>query len=75
MKRENEGEDVVWNALGKTINRVERMARIGSWHNPLVVWLMEVFVNEWVMKTPVDHVDEAVRECNKERELEKVVPH
>ena len=66
---------MVWNALCIAIKRVECMARIGSWHNPLVVWLVEVLVNEWVMKAPVDQVDEAIRECNEERELEEVVPH
>jgi len=75
VKRKDKGKDVVWNALRITIKRMECMARIGSWHNPLVMWLVEVLVDEWVMKAPVDQVDEAICECNKERELEEVVPH
>ena len=75
VKREDEGKDMVWNALRITVKRVECMARVGSWHDPLVMWLVEVLVNEWVMKTPVDQVDEAIGERNKERELEEVVPH
>lgn len=66
---------MVWNALCISIKGVERMASIWGWHNPLVVRFMEVLIDEWVMEAPVDEIDEAIRECNEERELEKVVPH
>ena len=45
LKREEEGEDMIGDALRKAVYRVERMAGEGSGHDPLVVRFVEVLVD------------------------------
>jgi hypothetical protein len=75
LQRQNEWEDVVWNGLRKSIKGMEGMRSEGRWHDPLVVWLVEVLVDPWMVKTPVDPVDEEVCEEEEDGELEDIVPH
>lgn len=74
LKWEEEWEDVVWDALRKSIKRVESMRRKWCRHNPLVMWLMQRLVDQWVVQTSVNEVDEKVGEEEEERELEPLVP-
>lgn len=48
------------------------MARKGRGYDPLVVRLVQHLVDERVMETTVDSVDEEVGEGNEERELEDI---
>lgn len=73
LQRENEGENVVRQALGKAIERVESVARKRGRHDPFVVWLMERLVQAGVMQTTVDPVDKEVGEEEEEGKLEGVV--
>jgi hypothetical protein len=75
LQREQEWEDVIWNRLGKSIKRVERVACERCWHNPLVVWLVEVLVDQRMMKTTMDQVDKKVGKKQEGRKLQDVVPH
>lgn len=67
---EDQREQMVWQALGPSVNWVESMAGKWSWHDPLVMRLVQVSVNRWVMETAVDQVDEAISEDEEERKLE-----
>jgi len=73
-KWEQEGEDVVGKALGVAVGGVERVRGEGRGHDPLVVRLVDVFVDAWVVETAVDPVDGRVGEEEEERELQVVVP-
>lgn len=73
LEREDEGEDVVWYRLHPAINRVECDRGVWSWHDPLVVWLVESLVNQRVVKTSVDPVDAEIGEDEEERELKVVI--
>lgn len=75
LEREDEGENVVGHRLGETIQRVESMAGVRSGHDPLVVRLVQVLVDEWVVKVAVNPVDTEVGKEQEERELEDIVPH
>lgn len=48
--------------------------RVGGWHDPFVVGLVQGFVDGGVVQAAVDEVDEAVGEEEEERELQQVVP-
>lgn len=74
LEWEDEWEDVVWNRLRKAIEWVEGVRCEWRWHNPFVVWLVESLVDQRVVQTAVDQVDEAVGEKQEERELHNVVP-
>lgn len=74
LKREDEWEDVVWDRLGESIKRVESVGRKWSRHNPLMMWLMQRLVNQWVVQTAVNEVDEEVGEEQEQWELEPLVP-
>lgn len=73
LQWEDEWEDVIWHALGETIDRVESMTCIWSRHDPLVVWLMECLVDHGMMQPAVYEVNEEVGEEYEEGELEIVV--
>ena len=51
------------------------MAGVGGGHDPLVVRLVKVLVDERVVKVAVNPVDAEVGKQQEERELEDVVPH
>ena len=74
VEGENEWENVVWHTLRVAVKRVECVGCEWSWHNPLVVWLVEVLVDQRVVKSTVDKVDEEVGEEQEQRDLQKVVP-
>ncbi|KAB8349513.1 hypothetical protein FH972_023539 [Carpinus fangiana] len=71
---EDEGEDVVGDALGEAVERVEGVAGKGGRHYPLVVGLVQVLVDAWVVQAAVDPVDEEVGEADEEGDLQDVVP-
>lgn len=73
-EREDEGEDVVGEALCISICGVEGVRGEGSRHDPLVVWLVDVFVDLGVMEAAVDPVDAEIGEADEEGELRIVVP-
>lgn len=50
------------------------MAGKGSRHNPLVVKLVQILVNQAVVKPAMSPVDAEVGKQEKQRELEEVVP-
>ena len=62
LERENEGEDMVWQALSPAVDRVEGMGSKRTRHDPFVMWLVQGFVNLWMMKTSVNPVDEEIGE-------------
>ena len=74
LEREDEGEDVIWQALEKSIDGVERQCRVRSGHDPLMMCLMHMLVDGGMMQTAVDEVNAAVGEKKEERELQIVVP-
>ena len=74
LQREDEGEDVVGDALGVAVQRVEGVRGEGRRHDPAVVRLVQVLVDARVVQAAVDEVDAAVGEAEEERELQHVVP-
>lgn len=74
LEREDEGEEVVGEALGVAVERVERVGCVGRGHDPLVVRLVQVLVDARVVQPAVDPVDAEVGEAEEERELQDVVP-
>jgi len=73
LQWKDEREDVIWHALGETIEWVESMAGIRSRHDPLVVWLMECLVDHGMMQPAVYKVNEEVGKEYEDGELEIVV--
>jgi len=71
---EDEWENVVWHALRVSVKGVESVGREWSWHDPLVVWLVEVLVDKRVVKSAVNEVDEEVGKKQEQRNLKDVVP-
>jgi len=69
LQREQERKHVVRDALTKPINRVERVGSVRRRHDPFVVRLVQVLVNQGMVQPAVDPVDEQVREQDEEREL------
>lgn len=53
---------VIRGALQETINRMEGKAGIRRWHLPLVMWLVDVFVDERYVQPAMDPVDQQVCE-------------
>lgn len=74
VEREDEWENVVWHTLRVSVQWVESVRREWSWHDPLVVWLVEVLVDKRVMQSAVDEVDEEVGEEQEQWDLKDVVP-
>lgn len=74
LQREQEWEQMVWNGLRVAIKWVEGVRGEWGWHDPLVVRLVEVFVDERVVKTTVDPVDAEIGEGDEEGELQERVP-
>lgn len=75
LQRENKREDMVWDRLRKSVKRVESMASVWRRHNPLVVRLVKVLVDEWMMEVSMNPVNAEICEEQEERELKDVVPH
>lgn len=74
LQREDEREKVIRDALCIAVKRVESMRSIRSRHDPFVVRLVEALVDQRMVKTSVNPVDEEVGEHEEERELKPVVP-
>ena len=60
MEGEEEGEDVVWDALAPAVDGVESVRGVGSREAIGVVRLVDVAVNPRVVETAVDKVDRHV---------------
>ena len=73
LQREDEWEDVVWETLGPAVDGMEGMRGVRRRHDPLVVRLVQAFVDQGMMQATVDPVDEEIGEHEEERELENVV--
>lgn len=75
LEREDEGEEVVGDALEEAVDRVEGDGCVRRGHDPLVVRLVQRLVHHRVVQATVDEVHQAVGEEDEQRELEDVVPH
>ena len=73
LKREDEWEDMVWNALCKAVQGVESMTGERGRHDPLVVRLVESLIDCRVMQATVYPVDEEIGKANEEGKLYEVV--
>ena len=65
---------VIRERLRKAIHGVEGVARVRRRHDPLVVRLVQVAVDERVMQPAVDPVDEEIGKDDEEDDLGPVVP-
>ena len=74
LEREDKREDVVGQALAEAVYRMESMACERARHDPLVMRLVDMLVDQRVVKPTVYPVNAKVREDEEERELEHVVP-
>ena len=74
LQRKHKGIHVIRKPLSEPVKGMESVGGKGSWHNPLVVRLVQPLVDQWVVQVSVDPVDAVVREAEKEGELKKVVP-
>lgn len=74
LKRKDEREDVVRQGLSEAIKRVEGVAGKGSRHNPLVVKLVQILVDQTVVKPAMSPVDAKVGKKKEEWELKEVIP-
>ena len=72
LQREDEGEQVVGDGLGKAVERVEGVAGEGRGHDPLVVRLVQALVEELAVQGAVDPVDAEVGEGQEDGELDPV---
>lgn len=75
LQREQEWENVVWYALRETIHGMESMARVRRRNDPLVMGLMERFVDQFVVKASMDEVDAKIGEEEEQWNLRPVVPN
>ena len=73
VEGEDEGENVVWQGLGVAIKWVESVTGVWSGDEPFVVWLVNVFVEPWVVCESVDPVDEKIGEKEEEWDGEQGV--
>jgi len=71
---EEEGEDVVRDALCEAVEWMEGVGCEWRRDNPLMVRLVEVLVDALVVQAAVDPVNEAIREGDEEWELQDIVP-
>lgn len=74
LQREDEREHVIRDRLSKAIQRMESMTSIGRRHNPLVVRLVKVLVDQRVVEVAMNPVDTKVGKKEEEWELQEVVP-
>lgn len=71
---EQECIDMIRQALGVAIERMEGVGCVRSWHNPLVMRLVDVLVDGTVVEAAMDPINEKVREEYEERVLREIVP-
>lgn len=65
---------MVWDRLSKSVQRMECMRSVRGWHDPFMVRLVEVLVDQRMVFHTVNPINEEVGEENEEWELQKVVP-
>lgn len=65
---------MIRHALREAIERMERIARIGTGHDPPVMALVQVLVYSRVVQPSMDPVDEEIGEEEEEERLGNVVP-
>jgi len=73
LQWEEEGENVVGKTLHKAVYRMESNRGVGGWHDPLVVRLMQMLIDQRVVQTAVDEVDAEIGEDQEHGELQPVV--
>lgn len=69
LQREEEREQMVWYALCEAVQWVKSMGCIRGWHDPFVMRLMQLLVDQRVMQATVDPVNAEVCKQEEEREL------
>ncbi len=73
LQREDERENVVWYRLQPAVHRVEGNGRVWGWHDPLVMWLVEILIDQGMMQKSMDPVDGEIGEEEEEREYQVIV--
>lgn len=73
LQREDVWKDVIWYALRKAIQWMERMACVRGGHDPFVMRFVQSLVNQRVVQPPMDPIDEEIGEEDEEGELNDVV--
>lgn len=73
LEREDEREQVVGHTLGPAIQRVESMRGVRARHDPLVVRLVQRFVDARVVQAAVDPVNAKIGERDEQWELDDAV--
>ena len=73
LQWEDVRKNMIRYTLGKAVQRMESVARIRSGHNPLMMRFMQRLVDHRMVQTPVDPVDEEVREADEKGELDNIV--
>ena len=74
VKREDEGEDVVWKRLGVSVKRVEGVRGERRWDKPLVVGLVNVLVQPRMVLESVDPVNGGIGKHEEEWYRKNGVP-
>lgn len=74
LQWENEWKYVIRKRLGVAVHGMEGMRREWSWHNPLMMRLVDMLVESRMMLGSVDPVYEKIGEGNEKWELEVIVP-
>lgn len=75
VQREQDRVQVVGERLREPVDGVEGVRGEGRRHDPLVVRLVQVLVDQGVVQAAVDQVDQGVGEDEEARELQELVPH
>ena len=73
LERQNEGENVIRQALGESIQRMKSVARKRSRHDPFMMRFVQLFVDEGMVQAPVDPIDAQIGKAYEERKLNIVV--
>ena len=73
LQREQIREHMIWHALSKAIQRMERMARKRRRHDPLMMRFVQRLVHHWMMQPPVNPIDTHIGKADKEWELQNIV--
>lgn len=74
VHREEHRVYMVRKRLREPIQRVEGVARVRAGHDPSVMRLVETLVDNRMVQTPVDPVDQKIGEHDEEGHLHPVVP-
>lgn len=73
VQREQHGENVVRERLSPAVDGVESVRGVRGRHDPLVVRLVEVLVDERVVETSVDQVDAGIGEDDEKGVLKNLI--